>query len=113
MYFNTYKLSLEPFDFSFFLFHTGSRQILDDKNLEMLSIHLGTKWKDLARTMKFSTGEIDSLNHDHHIYGLKEIVYQFLKQWRERNGEEATLCAMADALIKLKLYEIAEQLKSN
>ena len=91
----------------YILFIEDSRKILSDGNMHLLSDHVGRNWKPLARRLGFHEGDIDCFEFDTRFHGLREIIWKMLSEWRERNAERATLCAMADALIALKLYDIA------
>ena len=89
---------------------TSSKKVLDDKNMDMLKRELGRHWKELARQLGFSDGEIDTFDIDYGKYGLSETIQQFLRQWKEKMANQATLCAVADALIQMKLFTVAAKL---
>ena len=78
--------------------------------MQMLSDRVGRHWKELARRLGFHDGDIDCFEFDNRFHGLREIIWKMLREWRERNAKKATLCAIADALIALKLYDVAAAL---
>ena len=86
---------------------TDSKKQLDDANMEMLSARLGSHWRPLARKLGFHDGDLDRIEYDNRVSGLSEIIWKMLYEYREKRSEQATLCAVADALIALKLYDIA------
>ena len=90
---------------------SDSKKKIDDRNIDILSTHLGKHWTSLARKLGFHSGDIDRIEYDNRQYGLKEIIVRMLNEWREKKEDDATLCVVADALIKLKLYDVAQQLK--
>ena len=75
--------------------------------MEMLSARLGSHWRPLARKLGFHDGDLDRIEYDNRVSGLSEIIWKMLYEYREKRSEQATLCAVADALIALKLYDIA------
>ena len=85
--------------------------MLDDENITMLSERLGRHWTSLARKLGFHSGDIDRIEYDNRTHGLKEVIFRMLFEWREKKYLDATMKTLADALIELKLYDIAQSLK--
>ena len=77
----------------------------------MLSKNLDSNWKDVARQLNFCPAEIRKIEESYQVYGLYETIRQFLLRWCDKAENEATFCAMADALIAINKYDIAAQLK--
>ncbi|CAH1251175.1 ANKK1 [Branchiostoma lanceolatum] len=68
-----------------------------------------TQWKPLARSLGFTNREIDSLKASAPD-DVPDQVYQTLLQWREKEGEAATLPALEQHLRDLDFQQLAEQL---
>ena len=86
---------------------SDSKKRLDDANMHMLCSQLGSNWRALGRKLGFHDGDLDRIEYDNRISGLSEVIWKLLYEYRERHHLAATLCAVADALIELKLYDIA------
>ena len=56
-------------------------------DLERLSIMLATKWKAVARRLKFKPGEIDAF--DVQNKNLAEKAFTMLCEWQSRDGLDA------------------------
>ena len=64
--------------------------------LERLSIKLGSEWKALARRLKFEGGDITSFEAESGRYSEK--VFKMLREWKYREGSEATYSVLYSAL---------------
>ncbi|PFX20316.1 Receptor-interacting serine/threonine-protein kinase 1 [Stylophora pistillata] len=65
-------------------------------DLEDLSTNIGSKWEQLGRRLGFSGEELDGIDRDKRL--LSQKAYQMLKEWKERNGSEATYKILYAAL---------------
>lgn len=92
---------------------TDSKKVLNDANMQMLSSRIGANWRRLGRRLGLHDGELDCLEYDNRCSGLQEVVWRMLSAWRESKADDATLCAVADALIELKLYDVAALLSED
>ena len=69
-----------------------------------MSIKLGSEWKALARRLKFEGGDITSFEAESGRYSEK--VFKMLREWKYREGSEATYSvlysALSDELVRRK-----------
>eukprot|EP00058_Branchiostoma_floridae_P008285 XP_002593773.1 hypothetical protein BRAFLDRAFT_104344 [Branchiostoma floridae] len=69
----------------------------------------GTKWKDLARTLDLKEAQIDGIA-SRHRGNLKECCMDVLETWRLREGRDATVQALQQALIQAELAAVADMI---
>lgn len=60
------------------------------RTMDVVSTHLGQGWRDVARHLGFSDGQIEQLFEENHPKGIKEVIYQFLLDY-SRNDDNASL----------------------
>lgn len=72
----------------------GGRPEPDD--LERLSMMLATKWKAVARRLKFKPGEIEAF--DEQNKNLRDKAFKMLCEWQSRDGLDATYEVLYNAL---------------
>ena len=73
---------------------------------------IGGKWKDLARALDSSDycqANIDRIQTDQGG-STKECCIEVLVGWRRREGRDATVEKLAEALVKAQLKNIADEL---
>lgn len=81
---------------------------------KILIDELGTAWKQVARSLDINDADIDTIQHDFYKDGLKEMIYQMIKLWKNRVGnKEASVAAMAKALHDCQEYNLLEKLGNN
>ena len=69
---------------------------------------IGTRWKDLARELRFSESLISSMQSDKDSH--KERCIAVLVKWMEREGQQGTCEKLAIALANIGLQNLAERL---
>ena len=69
---------------------------------------IGLKWKDLAREL----GLIQSTIENEKLHCNKECCMELLARWRRQNGTEATVGKLKEALEKIELKNVGENLIS-
>lgn len=62
------------------------------------STHIGKGWRDMARRLDLSDGQIDQFYEVHIKTSLKEVIYQILLDWTQVNPDEATIGILAGIL---------------
>ena len=72
---------------------------------------IGLKWKDLARELGFLQSTIDMMEKEK-LYCNKECCIELLVRWRCQNGTEATVGKLKEALEKIELKNVGENLIS-
>jgi len=70
---------------------------------------IGSKWKDLARALGYEEADIDSIQTDQSGC-TKECCIAVLVRWMGREGKNATVQKLAEALIKAELKNVADKL---
>jgi hypothetical protein len=79
-----------------------------EKDLDLISTHIGKKWRELGRNLKFSNGQLDAFFADYQ--GLKESIYQMLLRWKEKEASKATVGRLAQQLDILNRRSIVRKL---
>ncbi|KAI8514307.1 hypothetical protein Bbelb_086310 [Branchiostoma belcheri] len=69
----------------------------------------GTKWKDLARKLNLKEAQIDGIS-TRHRGNLKESCMDVLETWRLREGRDATIPALQQALREAELVAVADMI---
>ncbi|KAJ8923653.1 hypothetical protein NQ315_010233 [Exocentrus adspersus] len=76
----------------------GSISALTTDDLLFVATHMNVNWRDVARALKFSDGQIDQFHSEYKECGLKEVIYQFLLDWCQNEPKEATVGNLASLL---------------
>lgn len=74
------------------------------------SLHFGFKWKSLGFALHIPEDLINNIEYENQGYDLNEIIYQLMILWIKRNGNNATVGKLAQALIEIELTEVALKL---
>ena len=67
------------------------------------------KWRDLARALKYTEANIDSIEKEQGS-SIKECCIEVLVCWMRREGPNATVKKLASALSKVELRNVADVL---
>ena len=70
---------------------------------------IGDKWRDLARALKYREASINRIQKDQGG-STTECCIEVLMCWRGREGRNATVERLAEALVKAELKNIADEL---
>ena len=70
---------------------------------------IGGKWRDLARALDYSQANINRIQKDEGG-ATKECCIEVLVCWMGREGRNATVEKLADALVKAELKNVADEL---
>ena len=73
---------------------------------EMASIN----WRALGRTLGLEEAMLVNLEHSHKSQGMKECVYQMLREWKEKKPRTCTFGSLYTALTTEKMNGIAKSL---
>jgi len=68
------------------------------------------KWGDLARALKYTEANIDSIEKEQGTSSIKECCIEVLVCWMRREGPSATVKELASALSKVELRNVADEL---
>ena len=72
---------------------------------------IGLKWKDLARELGLIQSTIDMIENEK-LHCNEECCMELLARWRRQNGTEATVGKLKEALEKIELKNVGENLIS-
>ena len=70
---------------------------------------IGDKWRDLARALKYSEAIINRILKDQGG-STKECCIEVFVSWIRREGQDATIGILAEALKRAELKNIADEL---
>ena len=70
---------------------------------------IGIKWRDLARALEYEEADINSIQNDQNGC-TKECCIAVLVRWMGREGQNAPVQILAEALIKIELKNVADKL---
>lgn len=70
---------------------------LEPETMMIIAENLGKGWRDVIRQLGFSDGKIEQLYEENLVKGIKEVIYQFLLDWCQRD-ENANLGAISRLL---------------
>lgn len=73
-----------------------------------LSRELGDEWQDLARKLNTPEGQLHTLREDNKG-DMKEVKFQILLNWIQREGQQATPGVLAEALSKAGRRDLSEK----
>ncbi|KAL4234042.1 hypothetical protein ACF0H5_005696 [Mactra antiquata] len=90
---------------------TTNENVPDFNTIDMVCVEIGNDWKRLCRQLDIKEPEIEQLHFDHYSAGLYEIVYQGIRSWKQRNGQQATIRKLAIALWEIERSDIAKKLR--
>ncbi|KAK9889912.1 hypothetical protein WA026_008718 [Henosepilachna vigintioctopunctata] len=76
----------------------NSKELVTEEDIQFISTHMDETWMETARKLDYSNGQISQFHCDYINNGLKEVIYQFLLDWIQHNGEDATVSKLCDAL---------------
>ena len=68
-------------------------------------------WKNLARELDVSEADIANIRHNN-SNELKEQAYQMLEHWKQKEGKEATVEYLQQALLRSSMTAAAGMLVS-
>ncbi|XP_077265605.1 death domain-containing immune deficiency protein [Temnothorax americanus] len=81
---------------------------LDD--MFIIKTHVGHGWRDIARKLSYSDGQIDQFEENYSHKGVNEIIYQLLLDWKQANTRDAQLGTLVSILWDCQEYDCVEQL---
>ncbi len=73
-----------------------------ERSIKVLSEHIGSRWKALARGLKFTQTVIDAVEYNN-PRDLQEQIHDFFHRWRQQEGRGATVEKLTEGLKAAKL----------
>ncbi|XP_064642632.1 receptor-interacting serine/threonine-protein kinase 1-like [Lineus longissimus] len=87
-----------------------STRPVTQRDIDIVAEHLGKKWRELGRKLRFSKGQLDAFDADYH--GMRETIYQMLLQWKQRESTSATVGRLARELESVMKRSVVKKLKA-
>lgn len=81
-----------------------------DEQLYCIREEIGMKWKDVLRKLGLKEPMIENICVNHKEYGVEEMCYQGLLEWKKRFSEEATTKKLCEVLDELRCSEALKML---
>ncbi|XP_014484748.1 PREDICTED: uncharacterized protein LOC106749612 [Dinoponera quadriceps] len=72
--------------------------------------HVGHGWRDVARRLSYSDGQIEQFEENYRHKGIDEVIYQLLLDWKQANTQDARLGTLVSALWSCQEYDCVERL---
>ncbi|KYN33716.1 Receptor-interacting serine/threonine-protein kinase 1 [Trachymyrmex septentrionalis] len=76
----------------------------------ILKTHVGHGWRDVARRLSYSDGQIDQFEENYRHKGIDEVIYQLLLDWKQANTRDAQLGTLVSILWSCQEYDCVERL---
>ncbi|XP_015584805.1 receptor-interacting serine/threonine-protein kinase 1 [Cephus cinctus] len=81
---------------------------LDD--MFLIKTHIGHGWRDVARRLGYSEGQIDQFEENHMVKGIDQVIYQVLLDWKQTNTKDARLGDLICIIWSCQEYDCVERL---
>ncbi|KAL5285802.1 imd family protein [Megaselia abdita] len=89
-----------------------SNEDVDEKMLRIVSSNLGEGWQFVIRELGLTDPIIEQANMDFSVYGVKEVIYQLLLDWKNNaDDDKCSLGLLTKILWKLNHRECVHQMK--
>ncbi|XP_015184556.1 PREDICTED: uncharacterized protein LOC107070659 [Polistes dominula] len=79
----------------------------------IIKTHIGHGWKDVARRLSYSDGQIEQFEENYRHKGVDEIMYQLLLDWKQANTKDAQIGNLIDVLWFCQEYDCAERVANS
>ncbi|XP_071091769.1 uncharacterized protein [Haliotis cracherodii] len=81
-----------------------------DRVCKKLTKYNDTAWKDLGTKLGLTTGELETIHHDHRVAGEYELSYQTLLMWKRRQPTPPQVKVLAKALCDIGRGDLSDTL---
>ncbi|KAG7204189.1 hypothetical protein KM043_002025 [Ampulex compressa] len=89
---------------------SSSKSEISFDDIFIIKTHIGHRWRDVARRLCYSDGQIEQFEENHAHKGIDEVIYQFLLDWKQANTKDAELGKLVSILWSCQEYDCAERL---
>lgn len=86
------------------------RVTMDD--VFVVKTYIGHGWRDVARKLSYSDGQIEQFEENYRFRGISEVIYQIFLDWLQANTKDAEIGKLISILWACKEYDCAERLVS-
>ncbi|XP_070166208.1 immune deficiency isoform X1 [Polyergus mexicanus] len=76
----------------------------------VIKTHIGRGWRDVARRLSYSDGQIEQFEENYRHKGIDEVIYQLLLDWKQANTRDAQLGALVSIMWSCQEYDCVERL---
>ncbi|XP_043527275.1 protein immune deficiency isoform X2 [Frieseomelitta varia] len=83
---------------------------LDD--IFTIKTYIGHGWRDVARKLLYSEGQIEQFEENYKFRGISEVIYQLFLDWKRANTKNANIGNLINILWICKEYDCAILLAS-
>ena len=81
---------------------------VDEIHLWSICDDVGAKWRDLGTVLKLESAFMDNIETD--FKECREKARTMLRKWRQKNGKEATVGILRNALVKIERRDVVDKL---
>ena len=79
-------------------------------HFDIVASEIGKHWKKLAKELGLSRGTIEAVSIDFYPEGHYEQAYQALRKWSQKEGKNAKLVDLVNALKEIGFEELCSKL---
>ncbi|KAL2722547.1 protein immune deficiency [Vespula squamosa] len=79
------------------------------EDMFLIKTHIGHGWKDVARRLFYSDGQIEQFEENYRDEGIDEVIYQLLLDWKQANTKDAQIGNLVQVLWLSQEYDCAER----
>ncbi|XP_076638487.1 death domain-containing immune deficiency protein isoform X1 [Colletes latitarsis] len=76
----------------------------------IIKTHVGRGWKDVARRLLYSDGQIEQFEENYRSRGISEVIYQIFLDWKQANTKDAEIGNLINLLWVCREYDCVERL---
>ena len=87
-----------------------SEKAITKNDILIIKEHMGNGWKEVAKKIGFTQGEIDQLLEDNKHKKISEVIFNLLTQWKSQHTKDATIGKLVLAMWTSEEYECVEKL---
>ncbi|XP_052820779.1 protein immune deficiency-like [Mya arenaria] len=87
-----------------------SEREMTSEDVSTVSEFVGKDWRRFLRNLGLEDEAIEALRHDHHVDGLRQILYEGVMTWKKRRGR-VTLGELGRVLQKTGQYSALSRLR--
>ena len=82
------------------------------EDIFVVKTHIGHGWRDVARRLLYSDGQIEQFEENYRFRGISEVIYQIFLDWKQANTNSAEVGYLMNVLWACQEYDCAERLIS-
>ncbi|XP_076235306.1 death domain-containing immune deficiency protein [Calliopsis andreniformis] len=80
------------------------------RDIFIIKTHIGHGWRDVARRLLYSDGQIEQFEENYRFRGISEVIYQIFLDWKQANTKDAKIGNLVNVLWTCEEYDCAERL---